>query len=61
MKAFTDDEVMSNMQGKYTDAKTAQKEGKGTPRGHGYAGRIASEWMMWRAEALRRGLVSTPQ
>lgn len=58
MKMFTDDQVLKNMTEKYNHAKSAPKEGKGTPRGVGMAGRIAAEWMMWRSEAMRRGLVS---
>ena len=57
MESFTDDQVLQNMRQKYIDAKSAQKEGKGTPRGVGMAGRISAEWMRWRTEAINRGLI----
>jgi len=57
MEHLTDDQVLDGMHQKYRDARSAPKEGKGTPRGCGMAGRIAAEWMRWRSEALRRGLI----
>jgi hypothetical protein len=57
MRSFTDTEVIAHMNSKYQDAKTAQKEGPGTHRNIGDAGQIASEWIRWRREAIRRGLI----
>ena len=41
---------------KYLDARNASKEGKGTPRGAGYAGLIAAEWMRLVDECKENGL-----
>ena len=57
MKSFSDQQVLYNMNLKYQHAKDASKEGVGTPRGVGMAGRIAEEWIRWRTEAKDRGLV----
>lgn len=52
-----DEVVLANMRQKYDDARRAGKEGAGTHRNCGDAGNIAAEWMRWRQEALRRGLI----
>lgn len=57
MTHMTDEQVLQNMNARYEMARSAQKEGKGTPRPHGAAGLIAAEWMRYRNEAKRRGLV----
>lgn len=57
MKSFTDKEVIENMNHHYDCAKNAGKEGYGTHRGAGDCGRLSMNWIMWRQEAKRRGLV----
>lgn len=58
MRSFTDAEVIEKMHHHRQCARDSSKEGKGTPRGAGMAGRAADEWMRWRAEAVKRGLVA---
>ena len=57
MKWLTDSEVMDRMNQKYDDAKRSSKEGVGTGRGLGSAGLVGKQWIMWRNEAVKRGLV----
>jgi len=57
MNIFTDAEVLARLAQKHDDAKNASKEGAGTHRNAGDCGRIGAEWMAWRREARRRGLI----
>jgi ribosomal protein L16/L10AE len=40
----------------YANAKTAPREGKGTGRPAGSAGRIANEWLMLTKECKEQGV-----
>ena len=57
MKFFTDDQILSRMASAYGNAVKAPREGGDTGRGAGSSGFIAAEWMRWRAEADKRGLI----
>jgi hypothetical protein len=58
MKFMTDEDVLYNMNSKYQDALQSSKEGPGTGRGVGSAGLVANQWIVWRTEAIKRGLVN---
>lgn len=57
MKSFSDAEVLQLMNEHHQYARDSSKEGKGTGRGAGSAGQAANNWIMWRNEAIKRGLV----
>lgn len=56
MVSFSDSEVIEALEQARANAVSAPREGMGTGRWPGSAGRIADEWMIWLAEAKRRGL-----
>ena len=56
MRSFTDDEVLRFLAEKRDHLRTSPKEGHGMACPHGTIGRISDEVMMWRQEAIRRGL-----
>lgn len=58
MKHLSDEELLIKMDEAYDNAKNAPKDGYSNgKRGAGSAGRIAMEWVRYRSEALKRGLV----
>lgn len=57
MKSFSDEEILEKLEYHKKNASDMPKEGGDTNRGVGLCGRAGNEYLMWRCEALKRGLV----
>lgn len=57
MKSFTDADVLEKIAHHHHCAKESSKQGPGTGRAPNMSGLAGAEWMRWRAESRKRGLI----